>query len=210
METQAQAPEQPQIYLTTPPTFELARFTEQLARVLDAEEIACVRLDLASRDEDTLSRASDALRDVTISRDVALVISDHIVLAERLGLDGVHLTDATKSVRSARKTLGADAIVGSFCGASRHDGVTAGEAGVDYVAFGPIGASGLGDGAQADVELFEWWSQMIEVPLVAEGGLDDDAILKVAPFTDFFGIGDEIWRTEDPLATLQRFQSLMT
>ncbi len=203
-------PEHPQIYLITPTEIDPSTFAPQLAAVLDAHPVACVRLALSTKDEVELSRAADALREVTISRDVALVISDHIVLAERLGLDGVHLTDATKSVRNARKTLGADAIVGSFCGASRHDGITAGEAGVDYVAFGPIGASGLGDGAQAEVELFEWWSHMIEVPVVAEGGLDEDAIRKVAPFTDFFGIGDEIWRTEDPLTTLQRFQSLMT
>lgn len=210
MENQAQEqPEQPQIYLISPPSFELARFSEQLSRVLDAVDVACVRLDLASRDEDTLSRASDALREVTIARDVALVISDHQVLAERMGLDGVHLTDASKSVRTARKALGNDAIVGSFCGASSHDGMTAGEAGADYVSFGPIGASGLGDGAQAEVDLFQWWSQMIEVPVVAEGGLTEETIRKIAPYTDFFGVGDEIWRCEDPLAALQRFQSAM-
>ncbi|MQY41416.1 thiamine phosphate synthase [Epibacterium sp. SM1969] len=210
MDNQAQEQtEQPQVYLISPPSFELARFSEQLSRVLDAVDVACVRLDLASRDEDMLSRASDALREVTIARDVALVISDHQVLAERMGLDGVHLTDASKSVRTARKALGNDAIIGSFCGASSHDGMTAGEAGADYVSFGPIGASGLGDGAQAEADLFQWWSQMIEVPVVAEGGLTEDTIRKIAPFTDFFGVGDEIWRCEDPLAALQRFQSAM-
>ncbi len=209
MESQAQAPEQPQIYLISPPSFELARFSEQLARVLDVVDVACVRLDLASRDEDTLSRASDALREVTFSRQVALVISDHQVLAERMGLDGVHLTDASKSVRTARKALGNDAIVGSFCGASRHDGITSADAGADYVSFGPIGQSGLGDGAQAEFELFEWWSQMIEVPVVAEGGLTEDAIRTVAPFTDFFGVGDEIWRAEDPLEALHALQAAM-
>ncbi|MGR3759363.1 thiamine phosphate synthase [Roseobacteraceae bacterium NS-SX3] len=205
MDSAADTPEQPQIYLISPPSFELGRFPGQLAQVLDAVDIACVRLDLASRDEDTLSRAGDALREVCHARDVAIVITDHQILAERLGLDGVHLSDASKPVRTARKALGPDAIVGSFCGTSRHDGMTAGEAGADYVSFGPVGASGLGDGGIADAELFQWWSQMIEVPVVAEGGLTEDLIRAIAPHTDFFGIGEEIWRTEDPVAALKSF-----
>ncbi|MFV1442316.1 MULTISPECIES: thiamine phosphate synthase [unclassified Phaeobacter] len=209
MDSPADAPETPQIYLTTPPSFELGRFPDQLARVLDEVEIACVRLELASRDEDTLSRAGDALRAVAHARDVAIVITDHQILAERLGLDGVHLSDSARPVRAARKALGADAIVGSFCGASRHDGLTAAEAGADYVSFGPIGTSGLGDGNQAQKDLFEWWSQMIEVPVVAEGGLTVDLVSDLAPYTDFFGIGDEIWREEDPLASLRQLMAAM-
>jgi len=209
MTTAADTVETPQIYLISPPSFELGRFPDQLAKVLDSVEVACVRLDMASRDEDTLSRAGDALREVCHARDVAIVISDHQILAERLGLDGVHLSDASKSVRSARKALGADAIVGSFCGASRHDGMSAGEAGADYVSFGPIGTSGLGDGAQAQLDLFQWWSEMIEVPVVAEGGLTNELIATYAAFTDFFGIGDEIWRTDDPATTLQAFVKAM-
>ena len=109
-------PEQPQIYLITPPAIELSRFPEKLARVLDSTEIACIRLALAGNDEDAIARAADACREVAHARDVALVISNHVLLAQRLGLDGVHLDDAARSVRSARKELGADAIVGSFCG----------------------------------------------------------------------------------------------
>ena len=203
------SPDQPQIYLISPKTFELSVFPDVLARVLDSAEVACVRLDLAGRDEDHISRAADILREVTHARDVALVITDHVVLAERLGLDGVHLSDAARSVRSARKALGPDAIVGSFCGVSRHDGMTAGEAGADYVSFGPAGATALGSGERAPVDLFEWWSQMIEVPVVAEGGLDAGLVAALAPHTDFFGIGDEIWNTEDPVAALQALMAAM-
>ncbi len=195
-------PEQPQIYLITPPTITLSTFPDQLARVLDGAEIACIRLALAGNDEDTIARAADACREVAHARDVAIVISNHVLLAQRLGLDGVHLDDAARSVRAARKELGADAIVGSFCGASSHDGMTAGEAGVDYVAFGPVGASSLGDGTLAEKDLFQWWSEMIEVPVVAEGGLTPDLIRSLSPHTDFFGIGDEIWSAEDPSAAL--------
>ena len=201
--------EQPQIYLISPPSFELDVFPEQLARVLDAAEVACVRLDLVSRDEDVLLRSADALRTVTDSRDIALVISDHQILAERLGLDGVHLSDSSRSVRAARKALGPDSIVGCHCGSSRHDGMSAGEAGADYVCFGPVGLSGLGDGAVAEPDLFQWWSEMIEVPIVAEGGLTTELVRSLTPVTDFFGVGDELWTSEDPVAALRALQNAM-
>lgn len=192
----------PQIYLLTPPEFELSTFPGQLSAVLDAHEIACLRLTMATRDEDRLSRAADALREIAHARDVAIVIDTHVALAERLGLDGVHLLDGARSVRKVRKALGKDAIVGAFCGTSRHDGMSAGEAGADYVSFGPVGMSALGDGTLAERDLFEWWSQMIEVPVVAEGELDTDLAASLGPVTDFLGIGEEIWRKDDPVAAL--------
>lgn len=195
--------EQPQIYLISPPDIELSTFSEALGSVLDAAQIACVRLALASHDEDEIARAADTLREVCHQRDVAIVIDNHILLAERHGLDGVHLTDGSRSVRKARKQLGTDAIVGAFCGTSRHDGMSAGEAGADYVSFGPVGATALSDGEQAPFELFEWWSQMIELPIVAEGGLSVDLVRQLGPVTDFFGIGTEIWKSDDPAAALK-------
>lgn len=196
-------PEEPQIYLLTPSEFDLGSFTTQLAAALDAHPVACVRLALASKDEDRQMRAADALREVTHARDVALVISDHLLLVERLGLDGVHLSDAARSVRHARKELGEDAIIGSFCGTSRHDGMSAGEAGADYISFGPVQPSTLGDGSFVERDVFEWWSEVIEVPVVAEGGLDIEMIRALTPYTDFFGIGDEIWQQDDPTGALK-------
>ena len=199
----------PQLYLITPTELELMTFPDQLAACLDRVPAACVRLSMATRDEDRIARAADALREITHARDVALVIDAHVQMVERLGLDGVHLTDGARSVRAARKALGDDAIVGAFCGNSRHDGMTAGELTADYVSFGPVGASNLGLTAPADSELFQWWSQMIEVPVVAEGALDLPSITGLAPFTDFFGIGDEVWREDDPAAALSQMVAAM-
>mgnify|MGYP000856557665 FL=1 len=199
----------PQVYLITPPEFELSIFPDRLAACLDAVPVACVRLGLASRDEDKIGRAADALRVVTQERDVALVIETHLKFVERHGLDGVHLTDAARSVKKARKDLGEDAIVGTFCAGSRHDGMTAGELGADYVSFGPIGQTGLGTGSAVEPELFEWWCQMIEVPVVAEGALDAGLIKALAPHTDFFGIGDEIWKADDAAAALKALVAAM-
>ena len=195
--------ERPQLYLLTPPEFELSEFPDRLAAVLDAVPVACLRLALATRDEDRLGRAADAVRAVAHARDVAVVIEAHLALAERHGLDGVHLTDGARSVRAARKALGPDAIVGAFCGASRHDGMSAGEAGADYVAFGPVGATALGDGTVAEDDLFQWWSEMIEVPVVAEGALDEAAARRLGLWADFLAVGEEAWRGGDPAAVLR-------
>jgi thiamine-phosphate pyrophosphorylase len=199
--------ERPQIYLITPPEFELDVFPDRLAAVLDGIDVACLRLSLATRDEDRIARAADALREVAHARDVAIVIESHLLLVERHGLDGVHLTDGARTVRHARKELGGDAIVGAFCRTSRHEGMNAGEAGADYVAFGPIGPTPLGDGAVVEFELFEFWSEAIEVPVVAEGALTEALVAQYGPVTDFFGVGEEIWRSDDPLGALK---ALMT
>jgi thiamine-phosphate pyrophosphorylase len=194
--------ERPQIYLVTPPAFDLETYPTRLAAVLDSTEIACLRLALATRDEDVILRAGDAIREIAHARDVAVVIENHILMVERLGLDGVHLMDGARSVRKVRKDL-PDAIIGAACGKTRHEGISAGEGGADYVSFGPVGQTPLGDGSQADFDLFQWWSEMIEVPVVAEGALTADLVARFGPVADFFAVGEEIWTHDDPAAALK-------
>ncbi len=195
--------DRPQINLITPPSFDLETFPDRLARVLDSVDTACVRLALATKDEDTIQRAADACRLVAHARDVIIVIENHLLMVDRLGLDGVHLTDGARQVRYVRKELGADAVIGAFCGVTRHEGMNAGEAGADYISFGPVGATLLGNGASVDFDLFEWWSAVIEVPVIAEGALTTALVEKFGPVTDFFGVGEEIWNAEDPAAALK-------
>ena len=85
--------DRPQITLITPAAIDLDLFPDRLAAVLDSADIACVRLALAGKDEDMIQRAADACRLVSHARDVAIVIENHVLMVERLGLDGVHLTD---------------------------------------------------------------------------------------------------------------------
>jgi len=194
--------EQPQIYLVSPPHLELSRFATDLAEILDACPIACFRLALASTDEHEIQQAADQLREICHARDVAIVIDEHYRLVERLGLDGCHLRDGARNVRDVRKELGSDAIVGAECGASRHVGMSAADSGADYVWFGPVAASALGTDEIAERALFEWWSEMIEVPVVASGGLTNALVGSLSEVTDFFGIGTEIWTSEEPIAAL--------
>ena len=197
--------EHPQVYLVTPKDFELSKFSDQLDALLDRHEVACLRLAMNTLVETEIARAADSLRNICHAHDVPIVIESHIMMVERLGLDGVHLTDGARSVRKTRDLLGKTPIIGSFCGTSKHDALTACESGADYVSFGPIQGASLGDGNVADFDLFAWWSEMIEVPVVAEGGLSLQMIEKLREVTDFIGLQDEIWRANNSMAAIDEF-----
>lgn len=187
--------DQPQLYLVLPPVLDPASFGDALAAVLDTGPVACLRLHLATRDAGAIGRAADAVREIAHGRDVAVVVAEHLAIAEAHGLDGVHLAGG-RGVRAARTALGPDRIVGAFCGASRHDGMVAGEAGADYVAFGPVVDEGLGGAEIADRDLFAWWSEMIEVPVVAEGVATPEVAAALAPVADFLALSPAIWEDD--------------
>ena len=195
----------PQVYLITPRRIALQDFPDTLARLMDEVEIAAVRLALDLDNEDDVARAADAVRPICHGRDVALVIEDHFRLVKRLGLDGVHVSGIQK-LRDIRKDLGPDPIVGSYCGASRHDGLTAGEIGATYVSFGPLATSTLGTEDPAPADLFQWWSDVVEVPVVAEGGLTPEICAGLRDHVDFIALGTELWSADtDPLSKLKSF-----
>jgi thiamine-phosphate pyrophosphorylase len=197
--------ESTQLYLITPTDAELSFYTETLAPLLDKFPLACVRLGLVSDDETAISRHADQLREVAHARDVSAVITTHYRLVDQLGLDGVHRVDAAKTLRDIRDELGTDAIIGAHCGTSRHAGMNAGEAGADYVSFGPMTQTALGDEAIAEFNTFEWWSQMVELPVIAEGNLTLDAAATIAPEADFIALGPELWNTHDAQKTLSDY-----
>jgi len=200
----------PQIYLATPSTIDLQTFPALLGRVLSEAPVACLRLSIVAEAREDIARAADACRDVAHRHDVAMVIDDHFRLVGPLGLDGVHLTDGARHVREARKLLGADGIVGAFCGASKHEGMTAAEIGTDYIAFGPLSDTArLGDGTLAPKELFAWWTEMIEVPIVAMGGLTVETLADIKDVVDFVSLGSEVWGSDDPVAAFKRFAAAL-
>lgn len=194
----------PIIYLITPSEFELRTFSISLERVLDKHNVACVRLEQSTRDEITIGKSADTLREICHSHDIPLIMDTHFMLVEKFGLDGVHLKDGSKTVRNARKVLGKDSIIGAYCSQSRHEGINATEAGADYVSFGPMSGD-LGDGKHADPKLFDWWSEMIEYPIVSETGLTLQLVRRIANNCDFLAFREEIWEAENPSKALDLF-----
>jgi len=186
----------PKIYLITPQTCELSFYGGALAKILDAKEIACLRLGLQSGDENTIKRHLDNLRDEAHKRDVPVLIDTHYTLVDQMGIDGVHVTRPVGELRKIRDEIGKDAVLGCHCRNSRHDGMTAGEIGADYVAFGPVSADALNP-EMAEFSVFEWWSEMVEIPVVAEGNITEEDVSNLRHVVDFFALGEEIWSQGD-------------
>ncbi|MEM6488340.1 MAG: thiamine phosphate synthase [Pseudomonadota bacterium] len=164
--------------------------------------VACLRLDLGARaDDQAWTRAVNALLPICHAADVPLLATDRPALVAPLGLDGVHLVQSTASIRRLRSTLGADVIIGAWGGAERHRAMTLAEAGADYVSVGPVGPE-----AEA---VYAWWSDMIETPLVAEGGVDPAAAARIGEIVDF-ATPDPALVWDDPAAALPAFAAALT
>ena len=103
---------------------------------------------------------------------IALIINDDIELAATVGADGVHLGKADSTLRSARKRLGAKAIIGVSCYNEFERAVAAASEGADYVAFGRFFPSqSKPDPVAADPELLRQAGQRLSMPVVAIGGI---------------------------------------
>lgn len=103
---------------------------------------------------------------------IPLIINDDAELAAAAGADGVHLGKSDSTLRSARKRLGANAIIGVSCYNELERAVEAAREGADYVAFGRFFPSqSKPDAVTADPELLRQARQRLSIPVVAIGGI---------------------------------------
>ncbi|MFN4281004.1 MAG: thiamine phosphate synthase [Alphaproteobacteria bacterium] len=198
------------LYLVTPQRLDPNAFATDLARALDAGDVACVQLRLKDVSDDEIKRACDALRPVAQDREVAFILNDRPDLAAATGCDGVHIGQEDGSYAEARLKVGASAVVGVTCHDSRHLAMEAGEAGADYVAFGAFFPTASKDAkGRAEPEILEWWSSVFTVPCVAIGGITpDNCAPLVKAGADFLAVLSAVWQHPDgPGAAVKLFNA---
>ena len=196
------------LYLITPPVLAPATFRDTLAIALDAGDVAAVQLRLKDWSDDDLRRAIDLLRPVAQSRGVAFLLNDRPDLAVATGCDGAHVGQDDMAVATARKLLG-DLTLGVTCHASRDLAMSAGEQGADYVAFGAFFPSTTkSPPAMAEPVILTWWSELMEVPCVAIGGITPQNCRPlVEAGANFVAVSGAVWA--DPAATVKAFAAAL-
>ena len=140
-----------------------------------------------------MSEISDHIKKINNDR-VPILLENNIQLVLQLNLDGVHLTTGQKLVKTAKSTLSKNQVVGSFCGLSKHSGLVAAEHGADYITFNADYHSART--SKDTVELFKWWAEFIEVPLMGECSKNDLISSNIWNYCDFFSLRDSVWRFE--------------
>ncbi|AHJ69118.1 Thiamin-phosphate pyrophosphorylase [Granulibacter bethesdensis] len=186
------------LYLITPPALNSDSFADTLARALDAGDVGALQIRLKNLDDDALRRAIDRLRPVAHDRGVAVILNDRPDLVAATGCDGAHIGQEDGDVIAARALLG-DLTLGVSCHGSRDLAMSAGEAGADYVAFGAFYPSTSKEVVpEATPDLLTWWSEMMELPSVAIGGIDPtNAAPLVKAGADFLAVIGAVWNHPD-------------
>jgi len=196
MATRSQPPEPqrpaPRLYLVAPPAADPARLADAIAEALGAADVAAVLLPIAGDDERALLNSVKALAASVQSAGAALLLDGRADLVARAGADGAHLTGIDE-FSAAVASLKPDRIAGCGGLATRHDAMSAAEAGADYVMFGEPDQRGHRPSFEAVLERVEWWAEVFEIPCVGHAAKLDEIAGLVTAGVDFIAVGDVIF-----------------
>jgi thiamine-phosphate pyrophosphorylase len=183
----------PRLYLVTPPIADAAAFSAQLAVALAAGDVAAVLLRLAPADERTLINRAKEIGRVVQERNVALLLDRHTDLVARAGADGAHLAGLAE-FSEAISRLKPDWIAGAGRLETRHDAMSAAEAGADYVMFGEPDENGERPAFDTIEDRLSWWAEVFEAPCVGFAANAAEVAKLVKAGADFVALGDWVWR----------------
>ncbi len=179
------------LYLTTPVLAKAEPFLPELRAALASADVASLLLRLGPLDAAAAVRLIRAIAEPAQAKGVALVIDGAPELVVESGADGAQIGAVGAPLEAAIKRLSPSHIVGAGGIVTRHDAMSAGEAGADYVLFGDVGEPP--DPALV-LERVNWWAEIFNTPCVALA----ESLERVGPLAaagaDFIMLGDCVWR----------------
>jgi len=182
----------PRLYLATPVVDDAKTLIASLPGLLAGADVAAVLVRLKTADQRGMISAIKALAPAIQNAGAALLLDGHVELVARSGADGAHLTGIA-AFEEALPSLKPDRIAGVGGLATRHDSMTAGELGADYVLFGEPDARGQRPSMEAIAERLEWWAELFEPPCVGFAASREEAYAFATAGADFVLVGDFVW-----------------
>ena len=182
----------PRLYVATPVVEDPQGSLASLPRLLAQADVAAVLLRSGLADQRAMISIIRAVAPAIQDQGIALLLDGHFELVARGGADGAHLT-GIDALAQALPALKPDRIAGVGGLKTRHDSMTAGELGADYVLFGEPDADGQRPSVAAIAERLRWWDELFEPPCVGFAGALDEVGIFAGAGADFVLVGDFIW-----------------
>src|ERR1700756_735338 len=179
----APARPEPRRYLATPAVDDPAKLIADLPCLLAAADIAAVLLRLKETDQRGM---------ISRVKAIALLLDGNVELVARGGADGAHL-NGIDALEEALPSLKPDRIAGVGGLITRHDSMSAGERGADYVLFGEPDSAGKRPSTEAVAERLSWWAELFEPPCVGYAASPDEVPEFVLAGADFVLVDDLVW-----------------
>lgn len=183
------------IYLLSQPTWQESDFFK-LEEALKTGLVSSFQVRLPDEEKTKLEKISADIVELCHQHSVMCIINNDIELALKTNADGVHIGSSDGEINIARKKLGAEKILGVSCYDSTDRALIAGDQGANYVSFGTFFPSPTkNSGAHPKPEILRWWSEAINIPCVAIGGINaQNCAPLVQAGADFLAVVSSIWQ----------------
>jgi thiamine-phosphate pyrophosphorylase len=182
----------PRLYLATSEVDDPSALVSTLPGLLAGADIAAVLLRLKMADQRSMIARVKTLAPAIQNAGAALLLDGHVELVARSGADGAHV-NGLAALEEALPSLKPDRIAGVGGLATRHDAMSAGERGADYVLFGEPDTTGKRPSMDAVAERLDWWAELFEPPCIAYAASRDEAQAFVEAGADFILLSDAVW-----------------
>jgi len=158
------------LVLIAPDIAEPAELSRVIADALRGGDVASVIVAQRGRDETSFQRLCEAVIPVIKGAGAAALVAGDSRIAVRVRADGLHLEGGAEAMAEAMKTHAPGLIVGGGNARDRHSALAVGESQPDYLFFGGLDGDIRPEPHRKNLELAQWWAEIIDIPAILMGG----------------------------------------
>jgi thiamine-phosphate pyrophosphorylase len=185
-----------QIYLISPPQIELKDFSVKLEKALKTGLVPSFQLRLKNYSTLEVKKISQEIKKICDNNNCLFLLNDFYEIALEVGASGVHVGIDDKKISQIRQNSPKNFVIGASCYDSKHLAMEAGEQGADYISFGAFFETQTKiSRGKPTVEILNWASEMLNLPIVAIGGINDkNCVELVKNGADFLAVISYVWQ----------------
>jgi len=185
-----------QIYLISPPQIELKDFSLKLEKALKTGFVPSFQLRLKNYSPSEIKKISQEIKKICDENNCLFLLNDFYEIALEVGASGVHVGIDDKKISQIRQNSPKNFVIGASCYDSKHLAMEAGEQGADYISFGAFFETQTKiSRGKPTVEILNWASEILNLPIVAIGGINDKNCGElVKNGADFLAVISYVWQ----------------